>query len=72
MDEAEKDELLNQINKASEAGDMVMFVALAKKMPVPVPVARAFRNGFGVDYIKNCGFNFSEVEEKLGPNWLEE
>ena len=72
MDEAEKDELLDQMNAASKAGDMALFVELTKKMPVPVEVAIAFRNGFGVEFIKNSGFNYSEVEENLGPNWLDE
>jgi hypothetical protein len=45
---------------------------ILQEIPIDVVTARAGLIAFGKNYILNCGLDFSEVEEELGPNWIDE
>jgi hypothetical protein len=45
---------------------------IMNELPIRPSTARAGLIAFGKEFILTCGLNFSEVEEELGPNWIED
>ena len=43
---------------------------LRAKIPLPVYMAEYAKEFLGLDYLKNCGWNMSEVEAKHGKDFL--
>ena len=41
------------------------------QVPLAPHLAMAAKEVFGVDYVRNSGFNLYEAEEKYGKDWLE-
>lgn len=72
MDQAQQDELLDQINDALLKDDMETVMRLAKILPMPPEAADSLRIGFGAEVLKGWGFNLSEANKEFGPNWLDE
>jgi hypothetical protein len=70
LQEPDDDPLLDAINAASAAGDMEKFIELSRQMPVPPEVAKAFKESFGSDFVKNTGANLTAAEKAYGSDWL--
>jgi hypothetical protein len=45
---------------------------IINELPIDPGTARAGLIAFGKEFILTCGLNFSEVEEELGPNWIDD
>ncbi|GAB7140184.1 hypothetical protein RsTz2092_01320 [Deferribacterales bacterium RsTz2092] len=54
-----------------KAGKKDEAMALSKTIPVSLSVAKAMKMAFGGDYVKNSGFNLSEVEAVYGKEWFD-
>ena len=60
-------------NKAcalSAAGDEEGYSRLMRTIPLPPYLAKIGKEKLGSDFIKNSGWNLSEVEAEFGHNWL--
>jgi hypothetical protein len=59
--------------KAAElwkAGDEAGYDRLIKSIPLPPYLAKVAKEKIGVDFLKNGGWNLSEVEAEFGSDWL--
>lgn len=66
----ERLEILQEFHKALKVGDDEQASAIIRKIPLAPPVAMATKEVFGVDFLKNLGFDLSEAEAEYGKNWL--
>jgi hypothetical protein len=67
------DEKLAISNKACallDAGDREGYSRLMRTIPLPPYLAKIGKEKMGADFIKNSGWNLSEVEAEFGKNWL--
>jgi hypothetical protein len=56
--------------KLREAGRDEEAMELSKTIPMPTWLAKVFLKLGYTDYLRTCGWNMSEVEADLGPDWL--
>jgi hypothetical protein len=74
MSEEEKGDLAMAIIEAERRGDMEEAERLLDMLPLPEWLAKCAFVHYGKDGLeqaKQSGLNFSEVEEKYGPQWYE-
>ncbi len=45
------------------------FYEIIKNQPWDSAMAFAVRDGFGIDFVKSCGYNFEPVIAKFGEEW---
>jgi hypothetical protein len=62
-------EIIDRLLKAKTDEE---FERIGNELPIDPITARAGLIAFGKEFILTCGLDFSEVEEKLGPNWIED
>jgi len=66
----EKLAISNKACALSAAGDEEGYSRLMRTIPLPPYLAKIGKEKLGVDFIKNSGWNLSEVEAEFGYNWL--
>ena len=67
------DEKLDIAVKASalwQAGDKEGYSRLMRTAPMPPYLAKIAKKTMGADFLKNNGFNLSEVEAEFGKDWI--
>ena len=62
--------ILRDANAAIAIGDIVKATELMCKIPVPLGLAKAAKQAFGMEFICESGFDFSEAEKHYGQEWL--
>jgi len=61
-----------QVTALKKAGKYEEALAFRKKyIPLPAWGAKVMKKFLGADYIRNSGYDLSEVEAKFGKNWLD-
>jgi hypothetical protein len=68
------EERLDVITKADEylkAGNIAEADRLVLGLPVPTYLAKYVKEFFGAEALRKGGYNLSEVEAELGPDWLD-
>jgi hypothetical protein len=61
-----------QVLALEEAGKREEALAFRKQnIPLPAWGAKVMKKFLGTDYIRSSGYDLSEVEAKLGKNWLD-
>jgi len=65
-------DLWAQVAALRESGKKEEAITFQRKyIPLPVWGAKVMRKFCGAEFIRNSGYNLSEVEERLGKNWLD-
>lgn len=68
----EAGELIDKYLEARSRGDAKEAARIAKMFPLAPSVARAFKNVYGAEYVKNCGQDLSQTYKAFGDDWLDE
>ena len=70
--ESEEDELdiLLKMATLEKQGKTDEAFKLRAKVPLPHYMGKYAKKYFGLDFLKNCGWNMSEVEAKYGKEFL--
>ncbi|GAB7140537.1 hypothetical protein RsTz2092_04860 [Deferribacterales bacterium RsTz2092] len=64
LDTALRSAELRKAGKEEEAHQLM------NQIPIPPYLAKAIKEVFGAEYLKNSGQNLSEVETEYGKDWL--
>jgi hypothetical protein len=54
-----------------EAGNKAESQRLVLGLPMPTYLAKFAKEFLGADFLRKGGYNLSEVEAELGPDWLD-
>lgn len=68
----EKCRLYELAEEAENRGDLTEAEKISKTIPLSAISAKIVKEVWGIDFIKNGGFNLSEAEEVYGKNWLDQ
>ncbi|MDR1229926.1 MAG: hypothetical protein LBK61_00850 [Spirochaetaceae bacterium] len=71
MTTAEKLDVIMKADEYSEAGNEAEAQRLVLGLPMPTHLAALFKDCLGADFLRKGGYNLSEVEAELGPDWLD-
>ena len=66
----EKLDILVKMIELEEQGKDDEAFKLRKKFPLPAHMGEYAKKYLGLDFLKNCGWNMSEVEAKYGKDFL--
>jgi hypothetical protein len=72
MSKEEKDQIFEMAMAAELSGNTAEANRLLSLLPVSPDLAMDFKKSLGAEALKRIDRNYSEVELKYGPNWLEE
>jgi hypothetical protein len=66
------DKLINiiKINQLAQAGKSEEAAAIRQKTPIEPWLAKAIKEVEGAEFVRNCGWDLSEVEAEFGHDWL--
>lgn len=53
-----------------DAGDEAGYSRYTRQMPMPTYLAKIMKDKMGADFLIKGGWNLTEVEAELGPDWL--
>lgn len=67
----EAGELIDQYLEARSRNDDEEAEKIAKMFPLAPSIARALKNTFGAEYVRNCGRDLSAANKEFGDDWLE-
>ena len=70
MSDERRREIAAQVSEAIKAGDKERAAEIAKQMPLPLPMARVLKADWGVERLKNAGFNLDDAVAAYGEDWL--
>lgn len=70
LTEQDRHNVFQAIAAAEKLGDTKEVERLTMLLPVPPRVALAMRDIWSADELLQEGYNFSEVEERYGKDWL--
>jgi hypothetical protein len=59
-----------QINQLELAGKHEEAAAVRRGTPIEPWLAKAAKEAEGPEFVRNCGWDLSEVEAEFGHNWL--
>lgn len=65
----EKDRLIDEAAELEIAGDSEGASRILAQIPVDVGLALGLVDAVGANIVLSTGYNFSEVEALLGPDW---
>lgn len=65
-----RSELVKMALAAQAKGDTDEYTRLMMLVPILPEEARAAKQAFGAEWLRNSGFNLSAVEEAYGKDWL--
>jgi hypothetical protein len=66
----ERARVLRRANAAFARGDVEEAVRLTQSVPLLPEEARAAKQAFGVEWLRESGFNLTAAEEAYGKDWL--
>lgn len=75
MSQLSHEERLNIISEfiqASEEGRNDEALKIGQQLPLAPHIAKAAKDVWGAEYLKNSGFDLSEAEAAYGKNWLDQ
>ena len=55
---------------AIRAGDMNLAISLAKQVPLPLSTAELLKADWGIERLKEAGFNLDDAVAAYGQEWL--
>lgn len=67
----EKAKIIRASLDASDAGDKEEELRLLRLLPMAPHLAMAAKEVYGVDYVKNSGWDLSDANEEFGNGWLD-
>jgi hypothetical protein len=71
MTTEEKLDVLMKAHELREAGNAAEAQRITLELPVPTYMAKFVKEFFGAETLRKGGYNLSEVEAELGPDWLD-
>jgi hypothetical protein len=71
MTTEERLDVLMKAHEYREAGNAAEAQRITLELPMPTYLAKAVKEFFGVEALRKGGYNLSEVEAELGPDWLD-
>jgi hypothetical protein len=71
MTTEEKLDLIMKAHGYLEAGNKAESQRLVLELPMPTYMAKFLKKLFGAEALRKGGYNLSEVEAELGPDWLD-
>lgn len=71
LTQAEKEDLLSEAFRLSEAGDEEGSDEIYRLFPVSARLAKGLKNTVGAKIMKEIGYNYSEAEALYGKDWLD-
>ena len=71
MPEARRKEIGRQVADAMKFGNKDLAIKLSMQIPLDLPTARVLKADWGVERLKNFGFNLDDVVAAYGKEWLE-
>jgi hypothetical protein len=71
MTTEERLDVLAKAHECLEAGNKAEAVRITLGLPMPTYLAKFAKEFLGADFLKKNGYNLSEVEAELGPDWLD-
>ena len=60
-----------QVADAMKFGNKDLAIKLSMQIPLDLPTARVLKADWGVERLKNFGFNLDDVVAAYGKEWLE-
>ena len=66
----EKLAISNRALDLLDAGDREGYSRLTRTIPMPPYLAKIYKEKVGVEELIKAGYNLSEAEAELGPDWL--
>ena len=70
MSDERRREIAAQVIEAMNAGDKERANEIAKQIPLPLPMANVLKADWGVENLKNSGFNLDDAVAAYGEDWL--
>ncbi|MDR1095130.1 MAG: hypothetical protein LBL31_01930 [Spirochaetaceae bacterium] len=70
MTTEERLDVLMKAHEYLEAGNKAESQRLVLGLPMPTYLAKFAKEFLGADFLRKNGYNLSEVEAELGPDWL--
>ena len=67
----ERAKILRASLDAADAGDEEEELRLLRMLPLAPHLAMAGKEVFGVEHMKNAGYDLSEANEEFGDGWLD-
>ena len=71
MSKERRKEITDQALAAFKTGDKELAYRIIMQIPLDIPTARVLKADWGVERLKNCGFNLDDVVAAYGKEWLE-
>ncbi len=70
MSDERRREITAQAIEAMNAGDMDRARKITKQIPLPLPMANVLKADWGLENLKNSGFNLDDAVAAYGKDWL--
>jgi hypothetical protein len=71
MTTEERLDVLMKAHELREAGNAAEAQRITLELPMPTYLAEYVKEFFGAEALRKGGYNLSEVEAELGPDWLD-
>lgn len=71
MSKERRKEITNQALAAFKRGNKELAYKITMQIPLDLPMARVLKADWGVERLKNFGFNLDDVVAAYGEEWLE-
>ena len=71
MSDERRKEIAKQVIAAMRAGDEELAARLTRQVPLPLPMARVLKADWGIEMLKDAGFNLDDAVKAYGREWLE-
>lgn len=71
MSNKRRKEIAKQVIIAMRSGNEELADKLTMQVPLDLPTARVLKHDWGVERLKNSGFNLDDVVKAYGKEWLE-
>ena len=72
MSKERRKEIADQALVAFKTGDKELAYKITMQIPLDLPMARVLKADWGVERLKNFGFNLDDVVAAYGKEWLEQ
>jgi hypothetical protein len=72
MTTEERLDVLMKAHEYRQAGNAAEAQRITLELPMPTYLAKYVKEFFGAEALRKGGYNLSEVEAELGPDWLTE
>ena len=70
MSDERRREIAAQAIEAMKAGDEERVAEISMQIPLPLPMARVLKADWGVENLRDFGFNLDDVVAAYGEDWL--